>query len=418
MTSGVLPINTMRRARKRILFFSEAVTLAHVARPISLARSLDCDQFDSTIAVHPRYRHLLLDASWTHVPLGTIESAKFLRALAKGSPVYDLNTLRGYVREDLQLIARHKPDVVVGDFRLSLSVSARLAKVPYISITNAYWSPYYSRLDFPLPVLPLTRLLPISIATAVFRATWPFASALHCRPMNRLRQEHGLPSLGGNLRKIYTDADITLYADVPEMFQLKGAPPAHEFIGPVDWSTPFPAPAWWNSLELDRPVIYVTLGSSGDPGLLERVLTGLKDLPVWVIASSAGARLPAHPPANARVAEFLPGMEATLRSSLVICNGGSPTCQQALLRGVPVIGIAGNMDQFMNMEAIAHLGAGILIRADRIDPGQLRLACARMLYELSYVERAQALSAVLRQKRIGLADLIERAVTPLAVTTA
>ena len=234
MIPGELPIGAMRRARKRILFFAEGVTLAHVARPISLARSLDRDQFESTIAVHPRYEHLFTDGRCTQVALGTIESDRFVNALAKGRPVYDLNTLRSYVREDLQLIARHKPDVVVGDFRLSLSVSARLAKVPYVAISNAYWSPYCTRRAFPLPVLPMTHFLPIYAARAIFRMAWPIASALHCWPLNRLRQEYGLYSLGSDLRSIYTDADVTVYADVPEMFPLEGLPATHTFIGPVE----------------------------------------------------------------------------------------------------------------------------------------------------------------------------------------
>ena len=55
------------------------------------------------------------------------------------------------------MIREVEPDVVVGDFRLSLSVSARVAGVPYLAITNAYWSPY-ARQRFPLPELPVVRM--------------------------------------------------------------------------------------------------------------------------------------------------------------------------------------------------------------------------------------------------------------------
>ena len=33
-------------ARKRILFFAEAVTLAHIARPLALASALSADEYD------------------------------------------------------------------------------------------------------------------------------------------------------------------------------------------------------------------------------------------------------------------------------------------------------------------------------------------------------------------------------------
>lgn len=142
------------------------------------------------------------------LPLHSISSQQFLLALANGSPVYDAATLRGYVREDLLRIEQIKPDLIVGAFRLSLSVSARLVGFPDIAITNAYWSPYAGRV-FPLPVLPMTRFLPLSIAEALFNLARSLACRLNCNPLN-LRMENGLPSLGTDLRRVCTDADCTL----------------------------------------------------------------------------------------------------------------------------------------------------------------------------------------------------------------
>jgi UDP:flavonoid glycosyltransferase YjiC (YdhE family) len=63
----------------------------------------------------------------------------------------------------------------------------------------------------------------------------------------------------------------------------------------------------------------------------------------------------------------------------VICNGGSPTSQQALAAGGPGLGIASNMDQFLNMGAIVGAGAGRVLRADRVGPRQIREAVDEML---------------------------------------
>ena len=41
--------------RRRILFVGEAVTLAHVARPFALARSLDAARYDVQFACDPRF---------------------------------------------------------------------------------------------------------------------------------------------------------------------------------------------------------------------------------------------------------------------------------------------------------------------------------------------------------------------------
>ena len=242
-----------------------------------------------------------------HLPLNTISSAQFLRALSRGSPVYDEATLRRYVAEDLDLIQRVKPDMIVGDFRLSLSVSARIAGVPYATICNAYWSPHYSVHDFPIPALPITRVLPLPIARVLFRWARPLAFGLHCRPLNELRRAYGLPSLGSDLRHVYTDADIVLYADAQTMFPIEHLPPGHHFLGPIAWSPEVTTPDWWGELPGNRPVVYLGLGSSGPPGLLQRALEGLKDQNVSVIASTAGAATPPRIPPMQELPTICPG---------------------------------------------------------------------------------------------------------------
>ena len=363
----------------RILFFAEAVTLAHVARPIVLANSLDPNRYETVMACSPRYQRFLDCEAWNTLPLNSITSQRFVRALASGSPVYDVETLRGYVREDLSLIETVEPDLVVGDFRLSLSVSCRLAGVPYAAITNAYWSPFFIGLKYPLPVLPMTRFLPIAVAQAVFNLARRIAFALHCKPLNRVRIENGLPSLGDDLRRVYTDADCTLYADAPGLFETEPLPPNHRYLGPILWSPPLTKPIWWDALPTDKPIIYLTLGSSGQAAVLNQVLEALSEMPVTVMASTAGRAVPDRRASNLFIADYLPGIEAAARSQLVICNGGSPTSHQALSAGVPVLGIASNMDQFLNMAAIVKAGAGILLRADRLGNRLVRDAVEKIL---------------------------------------
>lgn len=363
---------------KTVLFLAEAATLAHIARPLALAASLDPACYRVVLACDDRCRWLTDHYAFERHALLSQPSGRFLEALAKGSPVFDAATLRAYVRDDLALMARIKPDLVVGDFRLSLSVSARLAGIPYVAISNAYWSPY-ARQRYVVGSLPMTRILPIALANRLFNAARPAAFAYHTLPLNRVRRENGLPSLGWDLRRIYCDGDWVAYADLPELFPLVNAAQNHVFLGPVVWSPPLPPPLWWDDLPTDRPIIYVTLGSSGVGSLLPQILAALADLPVTVIAATAGSGVEIAPPPNAWVADYLPGREAAQRSCLVICNGGSPTSQQALAAGVPVIGVATNLDQFLNMAAIESAGAGATLRADRFSPTRLRTGVKRLL---------------------------------------
>ncbi len=379
--------------RRKILFFAEAVTLAHVSRPVILARALDPSRYEITLAMAPRYQSLWSDLPARVRPIESISVAQFLGALAKGQPLYDASTLRRYVAEDLEVIREVGPDVIVGDFRLSLSVSARVAGVPYLTITNAYWSPY-ARQRFPLPELPMVQWLSLPIARAVFGMARPLAFAMHTRPLNRVRREHGLPSLGFDLRRVYTDADLTLYADIPELAPTFDLPPSHRYLGPIVWSPAIGTPPWWNERANARPIVYVTMGSSGSVDLLSRVLDALADLPVDVIAATLGQPLPRPIPPNARTADYLPGREAASRAALVICNGGSPTTHQALAEGVPVLGVASNMDQHLNMAGIAQCGAGLLIRSDRASLDALRTSAALMLDHPAYSAAARSLAGL------------------------
>lgn len=381
-----------RMERIKILFFAEAVTLAHVARPIALAQSLDPARFDVHVACADGFEFCFNGTHFHRWHIQSIASSQFLKALAGGKPVYSAATLAGYVEDDLRVLDAVRPDIVVGDFRLSLSVSARLRRIPYVSLMNAYWSPhvvqYYS-----VPNIPLTTLVPIRIANALFRMARPIAFASHSIPLNRVRRQYGLPSLGRDLRRVYTDADYSMYADVPELFPSRSLPQQHAYIGPIIWAPPLAPPDWWDKLPDDRPIVYVTLGSSGQGKLLPQVLAALAPLHVTVIAATAGIVDVADVPANAHVAAYLPGDLAARRASLVICNGGSPTSQQALAAGVPVLGIASNLDQFLNMSGVVRAGAGTILRADRFRPKRLLRQVRAMLGNPAMATGAQRIAA-------------------------
>jgi UDP:flavonoid glycosyltransferase YjiC (YdhE family) len=85
-------------------------------------------------------------------------------------------------------------------------------------------------------------------------------------------------------------------------------------------------------------------------------------------------------------------MEAARKAQLVIANGGSPTAQQALSAGVPVLGIPSNMDQHLNMSYVAQAGAGILLRSEHATPNRVLAAVRQLLGTTSYRAAAQRLS--------------------------
>jgi UDP:flavonoid glycosyltransferase YjiC (YdhE family) len=375
----------------KVLFIAEAVTLAHVGRSIRLASILHANGIDVELACDSRYRAFLTGLDFPVRSIQSVPTDTFLDALARGRPVFSLATLTAYVAEDLLILRESKADVVVGDFRLSLSVSARVAGIPYVNVTNAYWSPY-ARPHFRIPSLPFVPRWGITPANALFRMARPVGFAMHALPMNRLRRKHGLPGLGWDVRRVYCDGDLTVYADIPALVPTFNRPPTHRYIGPVLWSPPVVPPPWWNAVLNGEPPIYVSLGSSGPAQLLPMVVEALAGLDRPIVVATAGRQAPLPPSPRLWVADFVSGEAIAANACVVVCNGGSPTTHQALVHGVPVVGIASNLDQYLNIDYIQRFGAGSLLRADHASPSAIRAATRRAIEDAALRDRARAVA--------------------------
>ena len=381
----------------RILFIAEAVTLAHVARLVTLAQSLNTLQWDVRFATDSRYASVIGTLPFATEPIWTIPPERFRHALERGSPIYDAASLDRYVEEELRLIDRLRPDVVVGDFRISLGISARKAAVPHINIANAYWSPY-AKVRHVVPEITLARVLPLGLAQPVFDLFRGAGYAAHALPVNKIRRKHGLAPLPLDIRWAIAESDATLYADIPEVVPTRPLPRTHRFIGPIPWVPPTPLPDWWAEVEspaTTRPVVYVNLGSSGVAGGLGRVLNALRSLPITVVAATAGRAEPLPPTPNSHIADYLPGDTCARLASVVICNGGSPATYQGLAAGKPVIGLAANTDQFLNMAAVEDAGFGILLRGHRTTEEAIRDSVSRAISDERLIRNAKSAQGAL-----------------------
>lgn len=380
-------------ARRKILFFAESATLAHVIRPVVLASTLDPAQYDVSIATSADFKSI---ASQTGLPihdLWSIGSKAYLAAVNAGQVVFSYSVLKRYVQDDLRLINLIQPDVIVGDFRLSLAVSARLTKIPYVGISNAYWSPY-AQTEYEIPVHPATKWLGLTTANHVFRLLRPVILAHHSLPLSRLCRKYGIKPPGFDLRRVFTEADITVFADVPEMVPTQdcGIPDRYIYIGPIIWSPEVALPPELTAQSKEHPLIYITMGSSGDPSLLNTIAKAAASLGCRLAIATAGSLLDQSIQGQIVTRDFLPGSSIAAMAKLVICNGGSPSTHQALLQGTPVLGIPANMDQLLNMNFVTATGAGLKIRADQVTYSNIRKAIQQLLNHHHFSQNAQQIA--------------------------
>lgn len=376
----------------RVLFVAEAVTLAHVARAVALARCASHQGAEVLVACDRRYRWVVDDAGLPWQPVNTIPAGQFTRALGSGAPIYGVNDLLAYVQEEEALLKAFRPDIAVGDFRLSLPASARLRGVACVNVVNAYWSPQAPR-PSQMPDIPVRRLLGLHAGRWAFSACYPIATRAHAAPVVELFKRLGLGRVPPDLQHAYCQGDFLAHPDMSHLFP--SIAPSN-FLGPVSWQ---PSVALPESVQErpspKQPLVYLNLGSSGSTHLLPDILRALSDLDVYVVAVTAGRQLPStntsHP--NVLLLEYAPGDSMAALASVVICNGGSLGCHQALAHGVPIVAVPSNLDQCLNAEALRSTGAVRVVRTGMNFAHRIRSAVDQLLRDRRWSDAACRVAA-------------------------
>lgn len=375
-------------AQKKVLFIGEAVSLAHVARPAVLAQSLDPARYEIHFACDPRYQKLLcLPAHIRFWPVSSSQSDTFIRGSDRGGYVWQPADIEFFVQQERELFRAVNPSLVISDFRMSAAISAELAGIPYLCLVNVYWSPFRDLGFNPVPAWPRS----IRLARWLERVLMPWRESSLTVSMNKVRKNHGLPELKGFL-DLATRGNYTLYPEPRGFVPTKSLPANHRFIGPILWSPDAAKPSWWKKWDPSRPLLYVTLGSTGAARRLLEIVRALQDLPASIVVSTAGrVQLPPMKD-NVFVADYLPGLEICGLADGVVCNGGSATAYQALSQGAPVVGVWSNLDQFLTMTTIERAGAGLCARASNHDATTIHNMVATVLKDSRYRDAARRLA--------------------------
>ncbi|HEU5015458.1 MAG TPA: glycosyltransferase [Roseiflexaceae bacterium] len=173
-------------------------------------------------------------------------------------------------------------------------------------------------------------------------------------------------------------------------------PPTAHSIRPLalDNARAAEAPPWFAGLP-DMPLVYFTLGTvfnveSGD--LFERMLAGLRDLPVQVIATVGRELDPAEfgpQPDTIRIERYVPQAAILPHCAAVVSHGGSGSVIGALAHGLPSVLVPMGADQPLNALRCADLGVAQVLDAVAATPDSVRAAVTTVLEEPSYRRAAE-----------------------------
>ncbi len=231
-------------------------------------------------------------------------------------------------------------------------------------------------------------------ATVLTNASGSFLRAVDiAEPLDAIRVKLGLPP---DPRLTMPARDLVI-APFPPSFRDPAFPLPGNAISirpDLGRSLPRSAPDWLSHLP-DGPNVYFTLGTifnqeSGD--LFDRVLAGLRDLPVTVIVTVGRSIDPDRfgpQPDNVHVERYVPQTVLLPHCDLVVNHGGSGSVIGALAYGLPLVVLPMGADQLPNAQRCVQLGVGVTLDAVRVTPRSIRDTTSALLRDAQAREAAE-----------------------------
>ena len=368
--------------------------LSHTSRPLEIAKILRKTGYDIVFAGDGKYMELPRKNGFQTFPIVTLDPGPSLVVSRKGRVNhYSYELMEECVREEMKLFERVKPDVILADWRHSISTSCELAGIPLVAIMNASWTNYYTISLIAPEHFIMTQFFGKRVTTWFMPLIKKVVITFDIRPINKYRRHRGLKPLR-NFWDVLK-GDLNLLVDIPEYGPTKDLPSNFHPIGPIFWEPDVPPPEWLKKLDAERPTLYFTMGTTGYPRFFNQALEIYGNTDFQCIITTAGLAKLNNVPDNFFVVDYAPGSKIMEKSDIVVCHGGNGTIYQAMSNGVPIIGIPTMHDQEFNLDRVEDLGIGIHLSELKFKPKHLVEAVDKIMTEKSFREHANRYKKIL-----------------------
>jgi MGT family glycosyltransferase len=284
------------------------------------------------------------------------------------------------VEAEREAIETFRPEVIVGDMRLSAAISARVAGVPYVSIVNGYMTDYFDPVDVMIP--KEKSRFKHEVASLIGRGIQAVQKRRLASPFRTTARKYDIKTLTSLYD--FLEGDLTLIADLPEYCPLGDLPSAYRYIGPLIWEeSNGETPEFLKQRDSSRPLVYATAGNTGKAELLALVAAAFKNSPSYDVVMTTGAyiqpdKIPSAP--NIHVTRFISGSKVLRNCTASIHCGGSGTSYQAISHGVPSVVVPFNNDQKINAWLIKRRRLGIPLSPPGLTDQKLRATLEEVVY--------------------------------------
>ncbi len=303
---------------KVLAFAVAAYNLAETSRMIEIAKEAQA-YFDIKFLTYGgKFEHFIIEEGFEIIRLEpelTPEKFEYLKKRLSGevynsTNFFNKNEIELRVKSELDIFKELEPVAVLSGWNLTVGLSARIAKVPFVnvlhstSITEYYEAGLQSipdNIDFKF----LEKLIPKEKRTALFNKRVMTAS-IPVKPYNFVGEQYGLKPFKNLIE--FLEGDHVFLADIPEWVNHKSLRDNVHHIGPLPARLNVPVPEKVKYISGKLPIVYFAMGSSGSGELIKGIIEGFGGKDYNVIAPIAGQveDLDLVVPDNVVVTDFLP----------------------------------------------------------------------------------------------------------------
>ncbi len=300
----------------------------------------------------------------------------------------------------VSLIKKYQPAFVIGDTSPTLKIAAEFTGTPYIALMNGYMSSCYAFTRKLPPVHPAYKYqqkLPEHVFDPVIWFAEKIAFRMVHKPFRRIRKKYKLHSIASYLKE--NEGDQTIICDSTNLFPLHKIPESFHLAGPLIYE----GGQELGDVPDDKPVIYVSMGSSGNWNNV-RFLNDQLFSSFTIITAGDHQRILDKD--HIIPSSFINPSSILKKASLVICHGGNGTIYQALKYDVPVLVSPSYFEQYYNLHAIERTGSGELLNASS-PRSAYEQACKWIKEKNSGYRTKSAIRDDIRSAAVNLKDAVE-----------
>ncbi len=384
-------MKNLHNTRKNILLIPSAIGLSHLTRLVLIALELKQQNAEVAFAFKDG-NEILRRYGFKVFPVSDVVITDFSSNVFAS---YTQPFIEQCVKEELKVIEAFKPDVIVGDFRLTAAISSKVSGIPYISVVNAYMTDYFNPVDVMISKEKHPWKYRISsTAGKAIQAIQKRALVTPFRAVAKKYRIHDLVSLYD-----FLTGDLTLIADLPQFCPLENLPSNFHYIGPLIWEgLNGTVPEYLEHIDSSKKLIYATTGNTGKETFIQLVVDAFKEDKSYEVVLTTGAYIdPEKAPkaSNIHVEKFIPGSKVMKKCHAVIHCGGNGTTYQAISQGLPSVVIPFNNDQKINAWLIKKNKLGIPLSPSGLKANIVRMAAEKVIHDIEIQKNLQHFKSLL-----------------------